>query len=145
MKLIISGLATVRIHKPSAESDEDLEVMSDDLEYLDKTSDDQPFMDYYRSDLYSKEFEDEVKKVVHGGYMCFEYDKIKNQLITKTVYRVDRKLKDEELKDLMSYTQGQWSDGIGEGFEQYPIESKNCEYYISAWHRGQNLWFDYEI
>lgn len=41
----------------------------------------------------------------------------------------------------MEYTQGQWSDGIGEGFEQSPVPvgPGGGEYYISPWHRGQVL------
>lgn len=43
----------------------------------------------------------------------------------------------EELKD---YTQGQWSDGIGEGFEQFSYkEIDGEEIYISPWYHGQKI------
>jgi hypothetical protein len=51
-----------------------------------------------------------------------------------------QKLSDDELTELSKYTQGQWSDGIGEGFEQYPCcQSEGSDVYISPWIPGQKL------
>lgn len=38
------------------------------------------------------------------------------KLWTYTVYETTKKLTKKDLKELGEYTQGQWSDGIGEGF-----------------------------
>ncbi len=44
----------------------------------------------------------------------------------------------DELEILPDYTQGQWSDGIGEGFEQSPCAEENGEeIFVSPWFRGQ--------
>ena len=69
------------------------------------------------------------------------------KLYTYTVYHSDRELTEEELKQLMDYTQGQWSDGIGEGFEQFPImeDDEGEEVYISPWFPGQNIKIYQEI
>ena len=40
---------------------------------------------------------------------------------------------------LKEYTVGQWSDGIGEGFEQQPISVDGNTYYVSMWYRGQTV------
>lgn len=45
-----------------------------------------------------------------------------------------------EMDILIDYTQGQLSDGIGEGFEQTPCAVINGEeIYLSPWYRGQIL------
>lgn len=40
------------------------------------------------------------------------------------------------LAQLREYTRGQWSDGIGEGFEQFPVMEK---YFISPYHPRQKI------
>tara|TARA_R110000772_G_C13310268_1_gene440087 strand:+ start:21984 stop:22367 length:384 start_codon:yes stop_codon:yes gene_type:complete len=74
------------------------------------------------------------------GYLKFEYDEEKKKLISVNTYESTRELTKEELHDLGEYTQGQWSDGIGEGFEQNPcIEIDGEEVFISPWYGGQKL------
>jgi hypothetical protein len=47
-------------------------------------------------------------------------------------------LTDEEIDRLLDYTQGQWSDGIGEGFEQFPCHHEGRkEIYLSPWYPMQ--------
>lgn len=41
--------------------------------------------------------------------------------------KVDKKLTPEEEKELLSYVQGQCSDGWGEGFEQHSLDKVDCE------------------
>jgi hypothetical protein len=73
---------------------------------------------------------------IDSGYTHFEVDK--GNLYSVCVYEVNEKLTDEELKLLANYTQGQWSDGIGEGFEQFPCEEiDGMDLYISPWIPGQ--------
>lgn len=80
-----------------------------------------------------------IDKNVDGGYMYFKYEN--GLLMTYTIYDSPEKLTDEELKVLGDYTQGQWSDGIGEGFEQYPCYTteKGKDVYVSPWQPGQVL------
>lgn len=83
-----------------------------------------------------------------SGYMCFKFED--GKLMTYTVYSARREFSKEELEQLGEETQGQWSDGIGEGFEQYPCYNTREEYYdeygdltdevyISPWKPGQEL------
>ncbi len=76
---------------------------------------------------------------VTGGYMYFSYED--GKLYTITIYNATRELTASELVELGEYTQGQWSDGIGEGFEQFPcMESEEGEeVYISPWTPGQEV------
>jgi hypothetical protein len=90
------------------------------------------------------------RSVIKSGYMRFEHNKEENKLYTITEYISNRPLNVKELKDLESYTVGQWSDGIGEGFEQNEVmyakepylsnEYDDCDdlgVFISPWHRDQ--------
>jgi hypothetical protein len=101
------------------------------LEELDGIDCQDRFSEYFDSDF-------SFVKNVTGGYMEFKYEN--GKLMTYTVYNSDRLLTDEELNELMDYTQGQWSDGIGEGFEQFPVYlDENEEVYISPWFYGQDI------
>ena len=72
------------------------------------------------------------------GYMRFEF--INNELYTITEYLSNRELSESELSELVEETQGQWSDGIGEGFEQMPCKYHNGEeVYVSPWYSGQEV------
>lgn len=88
------------------------------------------FSEYFDSDF---TFKDDVS----NGYMYFSYEN--GELWTYTTYNSTRELSKEELRMLEDYTTGQWSDGIGEGFEQYPCftTDNDEEVYISPWHFGQ--------
>tara|TARA_R110000772_G_scaffold45089_3_gene103446 strand:+ start:166 stop:534 length:369 start_codon:yes stop_codon:yes gene_type:complete len=81
---------------------------------------------------------------LRGGYMDFRYED--GKLLTYTVYDSDRKLTEKEEQILIDYTQGQWSDGIGEGFEQIPCayDDDGRAIYVSAWRRGQEAVIKYE-
>ena len=69
--------------------------------------------------------------------MRFVYEN--DELFTVNEYISTRELTDEEMEELIDYTQGQWSDGIGESFEQRPIMVSGDEVYISPWYRGQKV------
>lgn len=85
------------------------------------------FVDY--SDLADK---------LESGYMRF---KVEGEVLhTITEYEANTLLSEEELIQLGEETQGQWSDGIGEGFEQRScIEIDDEEIFISPWYSGQVL------
>lgn len=103
---------------------------TDDLSKLDGIDCQDNFSEYFDDDSYTD--------VVSGGYMRFKYEN--GELYTITTYSSTRELTPDELHDLGEYTQGQWSDGIGEGFEQSPCdEIDGEEIYISPWYGGQKL------
>jgi len=89
------------------------------------------FSDYFRKGTY--------QDVVTGGHMYFKHEG--RNLITYTEYESSRVLTQTELDDLADYTQGQWSDGIGEGFEQNPcgVDSDRDDIYISPWGEHQKV------
>ena len=79
-----------------------------------------------------------IDKGVKGGYMKFSYRDGKLYVIVK--YRSNKKLDNHEIEVLKDYTQGQMSDGIGEGFEQNPcIYVNDAECFVSPWYHGQVL------
>lgn len=87
-----------------------------------------------------------IDKGVTSGYMSFEV--IDGELYTTTDYDCKERLTDAEIQLLIDYTQGQWSDGIGEGFEQQPCvyvddELDDCELYVSPWHYGQEVTYQW--
>jgi hypothetical protein len=57
---------------------------------------------------------------------------------TEVTWHTNRELTDKEEDELLSYTSGQCSDGIGEGFEQRPCGSldNGDELYYSMWKRN---------
>jgi len=104
------------------------------LEALDGTEDDSDFSEYWDGRGL-----EEVIKAHHPESrprLLFRYDKEANQLMAETAYSFTRRLTEEEMRALEDYTTGQWSDGIGESFEQQPVGDG---FYISPWHRGQKL------
>jgi hypothetical protein len=75
---------------------------------------------------------------VRSGYMKFVVED--NILYTITTYKVISDLTESEIRNLQKYTSGQWSDGIGEGFEQFPCaEEYGIEIFVSPWYRGQTV------
>jgi len=55
------------------------------------------------------------------GTLSFEYDFLEEKLYSIVTYKYLKDLKYLEVEDLVEYTIGQLYDGIGEGFEQFPI------------------------
>jgi len=90
-------------------------------------------------DCFSEYFDnrDSYANVVTGGFLHFEFKD--DKLWSVTIYQSSRELSEEELTSLEDYTSGQWSDGIGEGFEQHPCfqDEDNEDVYISPWSPGQ--------
>lgn len=56
--------------------------------------------------------------------------------------RIDCSLKEaltaEETEALRDWLTGQCSDGLGEGFEQQPIDTEDGKLYVSFWHSGED-------
>jgi hypothetical protein len=103
---------------------EDIDIYSSFHEYIDHISLAGVFTD-------SKEY--------------FTYDSINHKIYIIVEYFSENRPTDEQITLIKEYTQGQFSDGIGEGFEQRPIklidsvEYEEYECYISMWYRGQEL------
>lgn len=100
------------------------------LKELDGVSCEDCFSEYFDGD-------ESYKEDVSGGYMDFRYKD--GKLYTYTTYQSKRLLTKVEEAKLIDYTTGQWSDGIGEGFEQSPCYygDDEEEVFISPWHRKQ--------
>lgn len=80
-------------------------------------------------------------KLRGSAFLEFRYERDGDTgiLFAVTKYHCNEELSDTELAELARWTQGQWSDGIGEGFEQFPIERDGQDFYVSAWHLNQDL------
>lgn len=104
----------------------------DNLLELDGVDCQDDFAEYFDSDF---SFKDDIE----SGYMYFSFENEK--LWTITEYFSNRELSNEELEILSDYTQGQWSDGIGEGFEQEPCfyDDNDEEVYISPCSTNQEV------
>ena len=46
----------------------------------------------------------------------------------------------EEQEELADWILGQNSDGLGEGFEQRPVETSDGELYVNFWHSGNDYY-----
>jgi hypothetical protein len=77
------------------------------------TYDDEVFTDY----LGGPPEEDVLAAALHkGGMLRFSYTEGHDLLAVVTEYDAKRRLTESELRLLIDYTVGQWSDGIGENF-----------------------------
>ena len=79
------------------------------------------FVEYIHEDFKSK---------LNSGYMDFRFEN--DELYTYTIYSTKEVLTSEELVKLGEYTQGQWSDGIGEGFDHLEIKGYRDGLMLSA-------------
>lgn len=80
-----------------------------------------------------------MEKGLSEGYMDFKFHD--GELYVEVIYSCEEKLTNDELDELIIYTQGQMGDGIGEGFEQFPCmyDENDEEVYLSPWYYGQIL------
>lgn len=120
-KVIIKGLAG-DVHCEENESV--------DVSLIDGIDCQDDFVDY---------MDDDFRDKLNSGYMDFRLED--GKLYTYTVYDTNEELTEDELEKLGDYTQGQWSDGIGEGFEQFPCtyDDNDHDVFVSPWYYGQVL------
>lgn len=89
------------------------------------------FVEYFDKD-------ENLRKKLVEGYTTFKVEN--NQIYAVCTYETTEELTDAELEILKEYTQGQWSDGIGEGFEQHCCRVLDGdELYLSPWFSGQAI------
>jgi len=107
---------------------------TEELNKLHGLQDQQDFTDYISGgDFPGITFES-------GSYM--EFRVLQDSKVCVFVkYNTNKELSETEIQSLVKYTQGQWSDGIGEGFEQFPCAytEDGEEIYVSPWFRGQKV------
>lgn len=109
-----------------AESEDGASLSTAELESLAASVDCQEnFVDYLDRECLSLGLGD----ILVSGYMTFRFRN--GTFHTVTTYTATSKLSDEQIAALIEYTTGQWSDGIGEGFEQEPVNGKGDT--ISPW------------
>lgn len=105
---------------------------------LNNTSGQDEFVEYMDNGL--------LKDKLLSGYMSFKVINTENDIPELYVYvnyklMEDQSLTNSEIQELMKYTSGQLSDGIGEGFEQQEAfyNEEDEEVFISPWFYGQIL------
>lgn len=110
---------------------------ANDIDILDGVDCQDDFVEYMDEKDYPF-----VSKLKYG-YMSFEVDGGKLYTITEYDVAEDAEpLTPAEIEQLIDYTQGQWSDGIGEGFEQFACAYQGGddeEVFVSPWYRGQKV------
>lgn len=113
------------------EDDNEIEVNLKDLNGIDCQDE---FTEYFGEEQQSL-----IDKGVQNGYLQFEFKD--GKLWSVNTYNSEQKLTKKELDILVDYTQGQWSDGIGEGFEQNECahDSNENEIFVSPWFHGQKI------
>ncbi len=89
-------------------------------------ADDETFTEYLGPGGYRPTPEELVlaEALEPGGVISFSHRDDDPLLTATTEYRSRRALTPAELRALVEYTMGQWSDGIGENLYQCPIHSE---------------------
>lgn len=125
MKLIIKGEAKASLEDQEGETFDLSDFQLQKCNGIDIPDD---FVDYIDNDI--------IAGKVRSGYTEFKYEN--GKLWSICTYELKIPLNQDEIDYLVDYTSGQWSDGIGEGFEQHPCRKMDdIELYISPWFFGQ--------
>jgi hypothetical protein len=131
-RIIIGGLAVVS-RDDERVTDPAILRSLDGLVY-----DEEQFTDY----LGGPSEEDELAAALEpGGAIRFGYREGDDLLTVVTEYRCRRPLTDAELRLLVEYTIGQWSDGIGENWTCCSVDK--CGYTIMCLTPGDGVGQDY--
>jgi hypothetical protein len=111
------------------------ELTGSDLSIVDGIDCQEEFSEYFDDD----DEQPLIAKGVENGYMRFVVEDDKLYVVVE--YDSHEELTEEEIEILIEYTQGQLSDGIGEGFEQNPCtcDEDDNEILVSPWYYGQHL------
>lgn len=134
IRIVIRGAAAV-FRDDVQTTDHDILESLDGLVY-----DGERFTDYF------SEFGDEgelAAALEPGGFIRFGYSKGDELLTATTEYKSRRLLTEAELRLLVEYTLGQWSDGIGENWAC--ISPETCGYGIMCLTLGDGVAPDYPV
>lgn len=149
MKIVIKGNSGILLENTrNSEYFENLEEIQNELtvsEFEDEIL--VPLKTLKVEDNFVEYMDEPLSTKFTSGFTTFEVEKHEGKyyLYSVCTYQCKDKLTEqdftpEEIKELVIYTQGQWSDGIGEGFEQFPaFDYDNYEAFISCWVRGQQI------
>ncbi len=130
MKIRISGSVVVR-------NEDDFELVADPdvIKKLDGCQDtDLAAADYIGDGSGEKEYQ---AIGLTGGFIELQFSDDDQQLWVVTEYESPRKLTDDELRFLVKYTQGQWSDGIGESLDIPYADENGLE--VELYDSGQTV------
>lgn len=80
-------------------------------------------------------------KIKDGSYMDLLWNKADMKLYSVNKFVTGSPLNEEQMKSLGEQVSGQWSDGVGEVFEQNPVmqDDEGNDVYVSPWHIEQEL------
>lgn len=79
---------------------------------------------------------DSVKEKLASA--VWSVDEVDGKLYGRVNVRLKEPLTEEETNILKEWITGQNSDGLGEGFEQRPVEIEEGDLYVSFWHSGDD-------
>lgn len=68
----------------------------------------------------------------------WDVENVGGTLYGKITAKLTEPFTDEERESFLDWVSGQNSDGLGEGFEQRPIEIRNGELYVHLWQPGDD-------
>ena len=68
----------------------------------------------------------------------WDVENVGGTLYGKITAKLTEPFTDEERESFLDWVSGQNSDGLGEGFEQRPIEIRDGELYVHLWHSGDD-------
>lgn len=114
----LSGTTTVSL---TGETDD--KPTQEQLSGLDGLSCQDEFTEYFDSDS-------TLVDKVFNGFLSFQF--IDNELKYTVRYEAKEELSEQEMAELVEYTNGQLSDGIGEGFEQREQYVGDDSFYVSS-------------
>jgi len=130
MQLEIRGTAQAWAEQNLDDEEDNREVTDAELQQLHGLTGDEDFVEYMPENF--------CPFITGPVYLRFEYNKRTKQLETVTTYDLTGSPSDDMIKEVMDWTQGQWSDGIGENYEQQVAKViGGVSFYINPWHARQ--------
>jgi hypothetical protein len=140
----IKGPSRVSVSRDFIDTETEITVDENTLKHLEGVECQEDFTEYIRN-IVNGDGKD-CSQYFESGFTTFEYNSKTGNLDAVCTYTCKPEIDELDLdvillENLAEYTQGQWSDGIGECFEQEPCNtgSRGEEYYISMWYPNQKI------